>query len=265
MEQLFEKTLNSFGKLLDELIKEDDSPYTIVDKLNVLFHSKQFDLFAQNAARKMVTSLNKNTYVTWRKAARMNAKGKIVFMTLQKELESPMGGFLNSLIGRNAEIIKTLPLSISQKVTNYIKEETLKGTRASEIAKQIKKEFPDKSKASARMIARTEVSKTQTELTRVRAENIGINWYIWRTSEDQRVRSSHEHMEDVLIRWSEPPSPEALDGQPHTFGHYHAGEIFNCRCYPEPVVDIDMVRFPHKAYVNGRIQTLTKKQFEELQ
>jgi uncharacterized protein with gpF-like domain len=115
--------------------------------------------------------------------------------------------------------------------------------------------------ASTALIARTEVSKTSTALTRARSEDIGIRWYVWKTSEDARVRSSHKHMDNVLISWSSPPSPEKLDGL-RSVGHYHAGEIWNCRCYAEPVIEVEYLSWPHKVYCGGQIVKMSRKQFE---
>jgi uncharacterized protein with gpF-like domain len=70
-------------------------------------------------------------------------------------------------------------------------------------------------------------------------------------------------MDKVLVRWSDPPSPEALDGE-KSYGKYHAGEIFNCRCFPEPVIDFDDVTWPHKVYSGGQIQMMTLAQFKQL-
>ncbi|MCM3141669.1 phage minor head protein [Brevibacillus sp. MER 51] len=140
----------------------------------------------------------------------------------------------------------------------------MKGTRASDIAEQIKQFFPEATKAKAGLIARTEVSKTSTALTQARCEFIGADWYIWRTSEDARVRDSHQLMDDVIVKWNDPPNPEKLDGQKHAFGHYHAGCIFNCRCYSEPVIDMNLINWPAMVYYGGRIQRMTRKQFEKI-
>jgi SPP1 gp7 family putative phage head morphogenesis protein len=139
----------------------------------------------------------------------------------------------------------------------------LKGRRASEIADDIRSRFSTGNKANVNLIARTEVSKTSTALTRARSEEIGLNCYIWRTSEDQRVRKSHDHMDGVIVFWRYPPSPEQLAGE-RSVGYYHAGEIFNCRCYPEPLISINDVQWPHKVYISGRIQSMTKSQFAAL-
>ena len=55
-------------------------------------------------------------------------------------------------------------------------------------------------------------------------------------------------------------------GRPYrnTLGHYHAGQAPNCRCYPEPVMDIDLLTFPARVYRNGRISTMNRQQFEQM-
>ena len=70
--------------------------------------------------------------------------------------------------------------------------------RASDIAKIIQDKTKQHSRASARLIARTEVSKTTTALTKARCNNLDIHWYVWRTAEDgNRVRKSHRIMNGV--------------------------------------------------------------------
>ena len=79
-------------------------------------------------------------------------------------------------------------------------------------------------------------------------------------------------MNGVLVCWDEPPAPDDLfsilkqDGTPrrNTLGHYHAGCCPNCRCYPEPVIDLDQVTFPARIYVGNRIQIVRKKEFERM-
>jgi uncharacterized protein with gpF-like domain len=66
-------------------------------------------------------------------------------------------------------------------------------------------------------------------LTQARAEHIGSEGYIWRTSNDSDVRHSHKEMNGRYVRWDTPP--RLSDGTVT-----HAGQIYNCRCYPEPVI-----------------------------
>lgn len=236
----------------------------MLDRVRDYAYSPQFAEYAEASALKMVTHLFSDAGRTWRQAAKHNSKGRLIFAALQKELRGPIGAAVRFQVERNAAIIKSLPLDIAKQVNEHVLREAMKGTRASEIAEQIKAFFPETSKAKANLIARTEVSKTATALTRARSEEIGVNWYIWRTSGDSRVRDSHKLMDGVLVKWTDPPSPERLNGEKRTFGNYHAGDIFNCRCFTEPVIDLDLVSWPAKVYYGGRIHRVTRRQFERI-
>ena len=69
-------------------------------------------------------------------------------------------------------------------------------------------------------------------------------------------------MEGVLVNWNDPPSPEKLVGE-KPVGNYHAGNIWNCRCYPEPVVEPDWLPNRVKVYHDGQIEAMGKLQFIE--
>ncbi|MFC3768372.1 phage minor head protein [Paenibacillus sp. GCM10012303] len=249
---------------LEKLLIGLGDPFEIAKVIRNYTTSRRFADYAEAIATKMVTHLYSDAGRTWRQAARKNSRGRMIYEALQKELQGPLGAAVRHQIERNAAIIRSVPLDVSRQVTEHVGREVLKGTRAIDIAEQIKTYFPDVTKAKAGLIARTETSKTSTALTQARSELIGVDWYVWRTSEDTRVRSSHRIMEGVLIRWSNPPSPELLDGERRSFGHYHAGNIFNCRCYPEPVIDLDLIQWPAKVYYGGTVQRMSRKQFEKI-
>lgn len=249
---------------LEAYLTDLDDPFEIVRAIKAFTQSKYFELYSQATATKMVTHLFTDAGRTWRQAARKNSQGRMIYEALQREMQGPIGGAVRHQIERNAAIIQSLPLDIAKRVNEHILTESMKGIRASDIAQQIKTMFPENSEASAKLIARTETSKTSTALTRARSESVGADWYIWRTSEDARVRDSHRLMDIVLVKWSDPPSPEQLAGEKHSYGHYNCGEIFNCRCYPEPIIDLDLINWSAKVYRNGSIQRMTRKQFESL-
>jgi SPP1 gp7 family putative phage head morphogenesis protein len=261
IEQAYRNALRASMQSLEDLLTGLDDPIEIIRQIKQFTLSKAFTIYAEATATKMVTHLFTDAGRTWRQAARKNSQGRLIYEALRKEMQGPVGSAVYHQIHRNAGIIKSLPFDISRKVNEHILTESMKGTRASDIAQQIKAFFPETTKAKANLIARTETSKTSTALTQARSESIGVNWYIWRTSEDARVRDSHKLMDGVLVQWTDPPSPEALDGE-KSVGHYHAGEIFNCRCYAEPIIDLDLISWPAKVYTGGNIQRMTRKQFE---
>jgi SPP1 gp7 family putative phage head morphogenesis protein len=248
---------------LEEYLTGLNDPVDILRAFQVFAASKDFNTAAEATATKMVTHLFTDAGKTWRQAAFKNSRGRMIYEALKKEMRGPIGNAVRHQININAELIKSLPIKISREVSQHILTQSFRGTRSSDIAEQIKRFFPERSEANAKVIARTETSKASSALTRARSEGMGIDWYVWRTSEDSRVRSSHRIMEGVLVRWNNPPSPESLDGE-KSYGHYNCGDIFNCRCYGEPVIDLDYVDWPVKVYSNGSIQRMTRNQFESI-
>lgn len=274
IEVAFRRALLDISKGIVMRVGETTEPAIITATLEHLSRSPDFIQLAESIAMKMVTGLFDDTGHTWREAARNNGRGREIYRALQKELQGARGERIRALVKENADLISTLPKNIADDVTAYVARETMKGRRASDIAEEIRRRFPKDTKARAKLIARTQVSMTQTNLVRARAEDLGLDWYVWRAcggnQGDGRTRSSHKHMSGVLVRWSDPPAPEDLfplhhvDGTPYknTLGHYHAGCCPNCRCYPEPVVDLDLLNFPMRVYRNGHIERISRKQFE---
>lgn len=258
------RSLRQIVKRMNKIIRGLRTADEITRALKKFTESTEFKKYAENCSKKMITSLFSDAGKTWREAAKANSRGSTIYEALKNELSGPIGGVINEQIQKNAELIKSMPLDVAKEMTDYAAKQSYSGRRASDIAQDLQKKFEFISEKKANLIARTEVSKASTELAKARCENLGIRWYIWRTSEDQRVRSSHSHMEGVLICWDNPPSPEKILGIKSSLGYYHAGECPNCRCYPEPVVSLDFVKWPCKVYYNGTIQRMTRKQFEEI-
>ena len=241
----------------------DDKEKYINDMRNFQ-NSEPFNSFVYSAVRRMVTPIAVQNMRTWRMAAKKATKNPSLYRMLMSEINQGLKSDIEIQIEENASLIKTLPTDVAKKVTKDISDMALKGMRASEIAKVIREQTDKYSRASAKFIARTEVSKTTTALTKARCDNLDLHWYVWRTMEDgDRVRKSHRIMEGVLVNWNEPPSPEALAGE-KSVGNYHAGNIWNCRCYPEPLIEIDDISWPHKVYANGKIQIMGKMQFKQM-
>ena len=265
IEEDFLKSLNFLSTLFEKIaIISGNDVNLFQSKMQIFQNSVPYDNYINDVVKRMVTPLAARNYETWRKAARVSTRSHFLYTVLMEELKQGIKKDIDSQVISNAALIKTLPSDTAQKVVRDIEEYALSGLRAEEIEKLIQDKTRQHSRASARLIARTEVSKTTSALTKARSEELGLRWYVWRTMEDgDRVRKSHRIMNDVLVSWNNPPSPELLVKEKDV-GRYHAGNIWNCRCYSEPLIDIDDVKWPHKVYINGSIQKMRKARFSLL-
>jgi hypothetical protein len=184
---------------------------------------------AWRLALDMVREVARVNATSWRAAAVKSTRARQIYAALHAEIER--NGFeseLSQLAYRNAQLITSLPAELAERVTAHAAELEQKGARAVEIEREIRRLTPELAGSRIRLIARTEISRAETDLTRVRSERIGIEWYQWQTSEDQRVRRSHRNMDQVLVAWGDPPQPEELVGEKSTLGRAHAGCFPNC-------------------------------------
>lgn len=177
-------------------------------------------------------------------------------------MQGAVGRRVDELIAENAKYIKSVPESVREDIAKYVQSHAMQGGRTAYKTDDFKKLVGEMSNKHAKLISRTESAKAMSALTQAQAEQSGLDWYIWHTSEDVRVRPSHKNMDKMLCRFSDPPAPEELIGE-KSAGHYGPGNIYNCRCYAAPVILWRKVEWPHKVYANGSIQTMSKTQFED--
>ncbi len=232
-----------------------------LDPVQLIGKSEFIEAWARQAAERMVTGQLAANARSWREAASEGMRGRLIYRALRRELSGPIGARVEELVESNARLIRSLPNEVAALVAARAAERYAGGGRSLEFSRD--KLMARVSRVRARLIARTEVSKASTALTQARAEDLELLWYVWRTSEDSRVRASHRKMDNVLFRWNDPPSPESLIGA-RSYGHYAPGNIFNCRCYPEPLLSLGQIAWPHRCYINGIIRYLTLAQFRRL-
>lgn len=224
-----------------------------------------FESAAEALARRMVTQVSAVNARSWRQAgAQGGTRGREIYGALRQELGTGVGTRVNELVAQNAQLISSIPDKVREVVNNEIAAKHMAGMRHEEVARWLRKRIPQLTESRAALIARTETGKASTSLTRARSEDLGINWYEWATSEDERVRTSHRLMDKVLVNWDDPPAPEALAGIESSLGHYHGGSAPNCRCDCYPILALTDLKWPHKVYKSGSIRMMTLAAFRQL-
>lgn len=176
--------------------------------------------WAERVAERMLEAVGRTNYRQWM------ASSKAIGKELQADSNVALGRLLQA---EQVTLIKSLPLEAATRAQKLAYEAAVNGTRAAEIAKEIER-TEEVTKSRAMLIARTETARANSVITQARSASVGATKYIWRTAEDEAVRESHAEMEGVVVDWDDPPT--LSDGTTT-----HAGQIYNCRCYPEPIIE----------------------------
>ncbi|MCH7380376.1 MULTISPECIES: phage head morphogenesis protein [Acinetobacter] len=225
MEIRYSQQLRKIAHYVDTIVKgfdvHDPSKYPIiVNALNQYAETLHF--WAQNTAGRIITDVALRDEKTWLIYAQDLSRG-----VREQIRDTDTGAVFQELLNEQVRLIRSLPLEAAQRVQDLSTRSLIDGSRASEVAGLIMA-TGQVTRSRANTIARTEVSRASCLFTQARAENLGSDGYIWRTSEDGDVRPSHKEMNGKFVQWDKPPTLDRLTG--------HAGCLPNCRCYAEPVI-----------------------------
>ena len=186
-------------------------------------YAELIEPWARAAAARMVTEVGVRNRKAWHQT------GKEMGRLLAQEInDAPIGQIVQQRMADQVSLITSMPRDAARRVQQIASGALYESIRPENIVAEIMR-TGQIAKGRAMLIARTETGRTATELTKARAEHVGSTEFVWRTVKDADVRPTHRRLEGRTFRWDDPP--ECDPG-------YHAlpGAIFNCRCWPEPVI-----------------------------
>ncbi len=222
----YSKNLKAAARMVGQIIKahapslvEGDAnwQFSLQKMQNALErYSKALEPWAESVARLMLAEVDRREKKAWLEHAR--AIGR----EIKHEIESaPTGHAYAAGMARQVQLITSLPIEASRRVHGLATNQLYSGLRGEALLAEILKTGLV-TESRAELIARTEVARASTELTKARAEYIGSPGYIWRTALDADVRSGHKKLEGTFHKWDEPP---LCDPPNH---RAHPGQIWNC-------------------------------------
>lgn len=247
LEREFASKLKQVARKIDQLVKRMyngsvDSAVDVFDALHA--YSEQLRPWAEQTALGVLHRANMQNYRLFQ------IRSEHIGAGLRREVMkggSPVQQVMQHYYVKHVELITSLPKEAAERIMNLATTGYVSGKRVGEIrrlgpsaygplelapeglAKEILK-TGEVTASRANMIARTETTSVSTELTKARAQYIGSETYVWRTSRDSAVRYMHKKLEGTIHRWDDPPVAE-LGGQRH-----HPGQFPNCRCHAQPVI-----------------------------
>lgn len=217
------KIATKVGHLVEQFDPNDHAEMTELEHM-LQQYAEIIKPWARAVSRRMLTDVSRKDEREWKKVSKSMSES----IRAEIHRRNPTGQMLRRLHAEQIDLITSLPLEAAQRVHDLTIKNLSDSGRASEIAKEIMR-TGEVTTSRATLIARTEVARSSSLLVESRAKSIGSEGYIWRTSLDHDVRESHKKMEGKYVPWNKPPT--LIDGTTT-----HAGQIYNCRCYPEPVI-----------------------------
>ena len=178
---------------------------------------------------------------TWKETASKSGEGNKIYQEIKKEIDYSLYEKIYEKVKNDYMILKFFPENIPKNVVYHVINEHFKGRRPESICEDIQNKFFDISNKNMQKITFTICSICSSNFNQKRSQNLGIDWYIWRTAEDSR----------------------RLVGEPF-IGEYNAGECDGCRCFAAPIVNIDFEKFPRRVYYNGKVQVMKKAEFVKI-
>lgn len=227
LERLYAGRLRGIARIIGTIVAGYDLTDPVVVAPLIRAHLERYaqilQPWAEAAGKRMIAEVAAADRGGWKKFA------ATVGREVDREIQSaPTGIATQESLQRQVNLITSLPREAAERVHELTVKGISEGKRYPEIAAEIMK-TGHVTASRATLIARTEVSRTATEFTRARAEHIGSQEFIWRTSKDSDVRPSHKKLDGKVFRWDDPPECDP--------GHHALpGGIWNCRCYAEPVL-----------------------------
>lgn len=144
----------------------------------------------------------------------------------------------------NSKLVSSVPANAQTDVARIAQEGVRSGRNVRDIQSEIQERF-NVQRNRAQTIARTETAKINSELSKRRQTELGIDTYYWATSRDERVRGAdtnarpgdyHDVLDGMLCRWDD-PTVYSDDGgatwkSRSSIGGFigNPGDTYNCRC-----------------------------------
>jgi SPP1 gp7 family putative phage head morphogenesis protein len=192
-------------------------------------YSEALTPWATTTVRRMLGEVDARDRDSWR------ALGNAVSAQLKNDIRStPVGEVLRALMYEQVGLIKSIPVEAAERVHKLTIRGLEDSKRAAEIADDIERSG-QVMRSRAVLIARTEVARTASVLTETRARAAGVTHYRWQTSKDSDVRPGHREMQGKVCAWNDPPAVN----EGGRIMYHHPGRIWNCRCWPEPLLELE--------------------------
>lgn len=141
--------------------------------------------------------------------------------------QEDLGDYLRTKAAENAALIQSLSDDVVKRIETAVYQNTIAGNSVTTLRKTLQEQFGITDRR-AKLIARDQTSKLNSDLNSTRQQQAGVTTYKWVTSHDERVRERHRKLDGKSYKWGEATGAE--NGLP-------PGQLINCRCVARGIVE----------------------------
>jgi SPP1 gp7 family putative phage head morphogenesis protein len=229
VEEGYARNLRKIARHIGDVIRTMWNPDDLdsVQAINDVLarYARAIEPWATSVGNRMITEVAARDYKAWREVS--TEMGLLIHRDIHT---TPLGMIMQQRLAAQVKLITSLPTEAAERVHKLTIEGISDGTRAKAIAREIMRSG-HVTAARANTIARTEVGRTATELTKARAEHVGSTHFTWKSVGDSDVRHDHKILNGKTFAWNDPPIADEKTGT-----RALPGAIWNCRCWPSPVL-----------------------------
>ncbi|MGO4196856.1 minor capsid protein [Rhizobium sp. YAF28] len=141
--------------------------------------------------------------------------------------DEDLAEYLQAAVARNTSLIQSLSDDIVKRIEQTVYTNSIAGNSVTTLRKELQTQFGITDRR-ARLIARDQTAKFNSDLNKIRQQQAGVTSYVWMTAHDERVRPLHKKLDGNTYKWGEATGAE--QGLP-------PGQPINCRCVARGIVE----------------------------
>ncbi len=202
-------------------LKLDDAPNDIQRELNgvkIAFQRRYSKAEAQRIAERMAARGQVFAAEEVEKQFRKLIGIDIVSSSPAVELAA------SAAVVDNVALIESIPSEFFSDIEREVMSTLRTGANTDDLRDLLMERY-DVSKSRATLIAVDQTNKLNGNLTQTLQTQNGVTRYIWRSSQDERVRDTHRLLDGKTFSWDDPPEVG------------HPGQDYRCRCQAEADIE----------------------------
>ena len=213
------------------------SPSSIL-KILKLYRGSKLAMFLRNS-EKIIRKWYRLTSFNARKSIEKvlsDMTGKAVIDTIPTASKDML---FKLAIKENVELIKNVSSQCLTNIESIVYDGMTNGEGWADIQRGLYHQ-EEIAKRRVKLIARDQTAKASGALEQLTQRENGIEYFMWRTMEDERVRNSHRVLDGKIYKWGdEKDRLPIISVERGREVHGYPKQAIQCRCVPLPLVFLE--------------------------